>query len=465
MTIFAAHDFEDGTLGPFQVAGVQGVVSVGDDPTPRAQGKVCKIHYENFPDGGNFDCNQAIAPKDANNPGRKLGEDLFCGWRFFLDTDGYAENCIRKLNYWGWSNDSWGFQHQFNLVVSSVNSVATPVPPGTPLQFLISAHLTGQDGSNIGSFGSAGNAGPGTWYGPTNLTLKTWHEIIVQVRPDSAFGAGDGIFRLWFDGVLIFESTTMKFTSADWTDDPATYQWVDYRIGQQVNGSTKMVEDRYLDSLIFATTKAEVDTFLAGGGGTTLPPPTQVLTTLQLRPTSAAPGVGGVQLLTATALDQFGVVMDLPALSLHSSNTGIATVTDAPLQINGIAPGTCEAWISSGAIESNHVSVSVTNPAPVLTSLVLAPTAVSAIANTPSYVNVGAFDQFGASMNLPVLTNQASNGAVAVINGPPQGSRLEIDPLQVGTAHVWVSSGSIVSNKVTVLVSDPRGGKGHHGHR
>jgi hypothetical protein len=462
MTIFAAHDFEDGTLGPFQVAGVQGVVSVEDDPTPRAQGKVCKIHYENFPEGGNFDCNQAIAP--TNNPGRKLGEDLYCGWRFFLDTDG-TEPAIRKFNYWGWSNAGWGFPHAFNLVISSANSVLAPIPPGSPIQFLISAHLVAQDGTQVGCFGPGeGNAGPSTWYGPL-ISLKAWHEIIVQLKPNSDFVTQDGILRIWFDGVLIFESTDMHWTDPSWTDDPATYQWVDYRIGQQVNGSAKLIEDRYLDSLIFATTKAEVDTFLAGGGGTTPPPPTQVLTTLQLRPTSAAPGVGGTQLLTATALDQFGVVMDLPTLSLHSSNTGIATVTDSPLQINGIAPGTCEAWVSSGAIESNHVSVSVTNPAPVLTSLVLAPTAVSAIANTPSYVNVGAFDQFGASINLPVLINQASNGAVAVINGPPQGSRLEIDPLQVGTAHVWVSSGSIVSNKVTVLVSDPRGGKGHHGHR
>jgi len=251
---FLRHDFEDGTLGPFGIAGVQGIVSVVADPTPRASGKVCKIHYENFPEGGNFDCNQAIAPTDANNPGRKLGEELWARWKFYCDTDG-TEPAIRKFCYWGWSNAGWGFPHAFNLVIASANSVQAPIPPGTPIQFLVSAHCNRSDGTQLGSFGAQGNAGPATWYGPM-ISLKAWHELKVQLIPDTAFGAADGVLRIWFDGVLIFESTTMQFTSPDWLDDPATYQWVDYRVGQQLNGSAKLIEDRYLDDVSFAATEA-----------------------------------------------------------------------------------------------------------------------------------------------------------------------------------------------------------------
>lgn len=462
MTTFAAHDFEDGTLGPFGVAGVQGTVTVKPDPTGSGHGNVCAIHFENFPEGGNFDCNQAIAPLDANSPGRKLGEDLFCGWQFYLDTDG-TQPAIRKFNYWGWSNAGWGFPHAFNLIISSANSVLAPIPAGSPIQFLISAHLVAQDGSQVGGFGPGeSNAGPSTWYGPL-ISLKTWHEIIVQLRPNTSFSAQDGILRIWFDGVLIFESTDMHWTDPSWIDDPATYQWVDYRIGQQVNGSAKLIEDRYLDKLIFATTKAEVDAFLAGGGSGG--GGTQVLTSLRLAPTSVSIDQGGTQTLAVTALDQAGQPMALPSLTLLTSG-GFVTL-DAPIgssiTIHGVSAGTGSAWVTSGAVESNHVSVAVIAPvAPVLTSLSLGPNAVSATVDVPISVRVVALDNHGADIALPLLTFHTSNDAVAAIVSGPNGNQLTISPYQAGIAHVWVSSGAVVSNRVSVFISDPLGGKGHH---
>jgi len=467
MTILVAHDFQDGTLGNFvnPYASVGGLITVKPDPTLRGEGRVADIHFENFPDSGNFDSNIAIAPAPAFNPGKKLGEELWCGWKFYLDTDGLLP-AIRKLCYWGWSNDSWGFQRAFNFVIALVNSVAPPIPAGSQLQWLVNAHLVAADGTLVSSFGpEVPQAGPGTWYGPANVTTKAWHKLKVYQKLNSSFTAQDGILRIWFDDVLLFECVDMHWTDPSWPDDPATYQWVDYRIGEQLNGSAKLVEERYLDNPIFATTEAEVDAYLGSGGSGGVTPPTQVLTTLQVRPSSASIGVGGAQSLTVTALDQFGVSMDVPALTLHTSNVGVADLTDSPLQAVGIGLGTCELWVTAGSVESNHVSTSVVNLAPVLTSLVLGPDAVSGIVAVPSFVNVGAFDQNGAPMNLPPLVNQASNGAVALINGPPQGNSLEIECLQAGIAHVWVTAGELASNKVTVLVSDPRGGKGHHGHK
>lgn len=254
--IFASSDFESGVYNPpFQLSSVQGSVGVSNDPTPRATGKVADFHYQTFPSGGNFDCNTALSP--VNNPNLGLGQGLVFHGDFYLDTDGSSptSGTVRKLNYWGWSNDTWGFQHQFNLIVTLFNTVLPPIPAGSPLQIAVATSVTAADGTPQfhGMFAptvpTAGDSG--TLYGPANITLQAWHTLDIILKINSGFAIRDGIFKLTLDGVVSYDFTDMLMTSPTWIEDPSTYHWVDWRFGDQVSGGDAFDEHRYWDNVSY----------------------------------------------------------------------------------------------------------------------------------------------------------------------------------------------------------------------
>ena len=196
----------------------------------------------------------------------------------------------------------------------------------------------------------------------------------------------------------------------------------------------------------------------------------QTLSALQLTPVGAGIQTGQQQsLFTITALDQSNASMPVPAgLTIQSTNPSIATVVQsgASLVVTGLSVGTTQLTVSSGAVTSAAVTLTVSSPvtpSPTLTSLVLGPSAISGIANgAVDNIIVGAFDQNGASMAIPALTFNTTNRAVAAIV-QISGNVLRVEAYEAGIAHVWVNAGAVVSNRVTVLVSDPAGGKGHFG--
>lgn len=201
----------------------------------------------------------------------------------------------------------------------------------------------------------------------------------------------------------------------------------------------------------------------AGGGGGE----PAVLTSLALAPVSASVQTGQTTTYTVTAKDQFNASFPVPTgLTITIGNPALASAiqSGSSIIVTGLAAGTTQLSVTSGLVVSPNVSVVVQEPPPpptqTLTSLVLQPGSVACTIPTAGVCQVGAFDQFGAPMSLPVLVYQATNARVAVFT-TLSGNTLTIAPLEAGVTHLWVSSGAVVSNKITVLVSDPTGGKTH----
>jgi hypothetical protein len=254
-------DFENGVFSPpFWNPWINGI-TVRNDPTPRAAGMLADIDYNNDPTNGNTDSNIALFPGTIqNNVPFTIGlnQELWFQGDFYFDTLGTAFNTQRKLTYWGWSGDTWGFQHPFSFVITSFNSVPEPVPPGSPLQVVISVPVVKADGTVISMFDGEGT-GHLHYDSSYFLTLQTWHRLKIRIRPETAFGAQNGILKIIFDDThTILDRTDAIFTSPDWTEDPNTYQWVKFGTGYQLDGSVHLTEHRYWDNISFATDEASL---------------------------------------------------------------------------------------------------------------------------------------------------------------------------------------------------------------
>lgn len=219
---------------------------------------------------------------------------------------------------------------------------------------------------------------------------------------------------------------------------------------------------------------AAVNTAVAGvadgtaGSGTGGGPTPPTLTTLTLTPDTASVDAGASVNVTAAAFDENSASMTLPALTGVSSDAAVAvvgTVSGSTVRIDGIAGGSANITVASGAVTSNAVAVTVSAPAPetpILATLLLSPTSVGVLEGQSVQVAVAAYDQFGAAFALPVLAVQSSDLTVAA-GGTVVDGLLLINGLSAGTAFITVSSGGVGSNPVRVTVSAIPGPV--HGHR
>jgi hypothetical protein len=102
----------------------------------------------------------------------------------------------------------------------------------------------------------------------TGLLPKRWYTLETQVSFETSIGAGDGIFRVWLDGVLIYSITDMRLTDPAWIGIPipggnaTPYELADcylryVYVGEQVNLSGYIQgtfdEYRYWDNVAFST--------------------------------------------------------------------------------------------------------------------------------------------------------------------------------------------------------------------
>jgi hypothetical protein len=111
------------------------------------------------------------------------------------------------------------------------------------------------------------------------------------------------------------------------------------------------------------------ETTLPWGGDPTppTPPDPSVVTTLVLAPSTVGVVVGAAGAVNAQAYDQYGALMTLPALTGHTSDAAIATVSVSGSVVTavGVAVGSANVTVSSGVVTSNTLTVTVSAaPAP-----------------------------------------------------------------------------------------------------
>jgi hypothetical protein len=86
--------------------------------------------------------------------------------------------------------------------------------------------------------------------------------------------------------------------------------------------------------------------------------PPQVLTSIEVAPTSVSVGIGSTAQLTAICKDHNGSAMTCPALTWSSSDNTIATV-DSKGIVTGISIGTVDITTTSGTITSNKSTITI----------------------------------------------------------------------------------------------------------
>lgn len=247
----------------------------------------------------------------------------------------------------------------------------------------------------------------------------------VKIRYTSGSASGGGPF--WFereDGTKISEDITVAMNDASWT----TYTNKDIT-GVALGAGTQVIRVR------------------AGNGGFNLGrmtfeydgTPTPVLTTIVVSPANASIAQNDTQQFTAQGYDQNGDPIAMTPV--WSTNGG--SINGSGLY-TGSAVGNFTVTASASGV-SGSASVSVSNQAPVLTSITVSPSSASIGQNTTQQFTAQGFDQNGNTMSVsPTWTaNGGSINGSGLYTGSSVGSFTVTASAQgvSGTASITVTGG------------------------
>jgi hypothetical protein len=257
--VFAATDFESGTIAPFYDpwAGSYPAdwLAVISDPTNSGRGKVLSIRYANFPENGNYDNNHGIALNPNDSSTISYGEEvIFTGDLYIAKgpTDSLLlADGLRKFNYWCSNDTDWSVtppakQNHFCFIFTTqANGKGTT---GTSQQMEWVVDLFGTQ------IGSAVTVPLQYGYTGLPLTQNVWHRLTIDLRLNSSPSRKDGVLRIALDNTTVLNRSDIWFIDPSWGASQKL-QLSDWRIGYQVNSSSKVDETRYWDNLKFTIKK------------------------------------------------------------------------------------------------------------------------------------------------------------------------------------------------------------------
>ena len=226
-----SHDFEDGTLGGYYNPWGTGI-DVVNDPTGGGHGKVARLHYA--ADGvTQYDDNKALFP--TTGFAVALGDSLWFRGDFYLPSTLNDDPSVsmRKLVKWGYLHDQWHFPEQSEVTLTLAGA-----------QVQVTSTVVGPS-----------NLPPDYTYTGVNVTKGQWHRLEIQLKLNTTFAAQNGILRLWLDGTLIYDRTNMRWTDPLWTEDPSSYNWPGWTVGDQMQAKVAFDEYRYWDNVIYSKTR------------------------------------------------------------------------------------------------------------------------------------------------------------------------------------------------------------------
>jgi uncharacterized protein YjdB len=240
----ASQDFDAGSVTPYvnfwdPAVGGNGEVDVVNDPTGAGKRKVARMHYV----GTNQDRNRFL--QFTRHTG--FGETIYSRGEFYLDAADLGTGFVgRKLIYYRPNQPLTkygGAWREFGSITGMqgnglyINNFYVPV-----------------SGNVIERVARIADILPRTWY-----TLET------QMTPETSIGAGNGIFRVWLNGALIYSITDLKLSDPAWIGIPipggnsTPYELADcylerVEVGEQVNYNIGSFDEyRYWDKVAFST--------------------------------------------------------------------------------------------------------------------------------------------------------------------------------------------------------------------
>jgi hypothetical protein len=239
----ASNDFDNGSLGPFTNPWLVDL-DFPADPTGSGRGKVARFHYK----GDIGDQNRAMLFAHK----RGFGQPMYFRGEFNIAVDDIAASpVIRKLVYWQSQRD-WG-KYTKNGGLATGRTVV---------------HLTGSDLIVDATFNPAAGSGRiaddvRTWdIIATGLKGNQWYTLEVFQQMESELGGSDGVLRVWLNGELLFEKTTMTWSDPLWVGDTSNsvpfeasdIYFMGFLVGQQVNRHDSSFDEyRYWDNVAFST--------------------------------------------------------------------------------------------------------------------------------------------------------------------------------------------------------------------
>ena len=243
--LVAGHNFDDGTLGPYTYPYTQSPndLDFPDDPTASGRGRVARLHYART--SGSADVNRSF---DFTYK-RGLGQDMFFRGEFYCAVSDITANTIqRKLLYFRPHTDytKYGFSSKGNIQFYSFIKADGAMLSVDLVRTLVSGATDRIDLEPIAT-----------------LVGNRWYRLEVQQRLESSVTASDGIFRVWLDGVLVYDKTDFKWIDPAWSGTPlpggngtpwdmSDAYFEGWSVGDQVNYSGTYDEYRYWNNVAFA---------------------------------------------------------------------------------------------------------------------------------------------------------------------------------------------------------------------
>jgi peptidoglycan/xylan/chitin deacetylase (PgdA/CDA1 family)/uncharacterized protein YjdB len=187
---------------------------------------------------------------------------------------------------------------------------------------------------------------------------------------------------------------------------------------------------------------------------TVLPPP-RVLTAIAVTPVAFSISTGGTQQFTAVGYDQNGAAMGGIAFAWSTSAQNVATISAAGLA-NGISVGTTQIMAFAQGVSSGGATLTVTQPASVLTSIDASPSTASIQAGGTQQFTVVGFDQYGNAMTGITFAWSSSNTNVASVSGiNAEGKTIGVaSGIAAGSTQITVNAAGVTAT-VSLNVTAP----------
>lgn len=180
---------------------------------------------------------------------------------------------------------------------------------------------------------------------------------------------------------------------------------------------------------------AQVISVIAVSPGGSLYPPIQVGSTLQF---------------VANAIDQnLAPMVPQPSFAWMSNNPSVGTI-DVNGLFSAVGPGTATITATSGGL-SGTTTITVTNLAPVITTIVVWPSPLSLDVNTTQQMTAIAYDQFMVPLAIqPVFTWSSNNPTIGNVNA----TGLFSAAATPGNITITASAGNLIGSTV-ISVTQP----------
>jgi uncharacterized protein YjdB len=188
---------------------------------------------------------------------------------------------------------------------------------------------------------------------------------------------------------------------------------------------------------------------VAAASTLSITPPTPVVTTVTVSPTSASVVAGATTTLQASVKDQNGSVMTGQTVTWSTSNSAAATVNSTGI-VTGVAAGSATITATSAG-KSGTSSITVTAVPAAVTTVTVVPTSASIVAGATATLQATVKDQNGNVMTGQTVTWATNNALAATVN-----SSGVVTGAAAGSATITATSaGKSGASSITVTAVPP----------